>query len=221
MFVCPVCRDELNGKSVRSYIDDKLKSHEPSSHSLPDQVQQLSTLVESLSQKVDSIAAAQNQSTRPLSVRNPSSWPRLGANRGQKQVITAKTDRGTNAIDLSGLSVASLTPTPAPPKFWLYLSGFQPLVTTDDVRKIVARCLNVTNSCDVVRLVPRGMDIKNMSFISFKIGLDPSLKQQSLLATTWPSGLLFREFIDEPKNRKKSNADEESDLDADPESPTV
>lgn len=95
-------------------------------------------------------------------------------------------------------------PAAIPAKFWLYLSGFQPLISPDDVQKIGGRCLDLSSPCDVIRLVPRGKDVSNMSFVSFKIGLDPSLEQRALLSSTWPDGLVFREFVDQPKNSRQT-----------------
>lgn len=123
---------------------------------------------------------------------------------GEKYDSTSlTTDRGTRAIDLSDLSIGPIVPAPKPPRFWLYLSGFQPLISPDDVQKIVCRCLDTSTPCDVIRLVPKGMDVSNMSFVSFKIGLDPSLQQRALLASTWLDGLIFREFVDQPKNSRR------------------
>lgn len=105
-------------------------------------------------------------------------------------------------MDFSDLSIPFITPAASPPKFWLYLSGFQPKISDDDVQKIVARCLDLRDPFEVIRLVPKGADTKNMSFISFKIGLELALKQQALDAARWPTGLMFREFVDFSKNRR-------------------
>lgn len=56
--------------------------------------------------------------------------------------------------------------------------------------------LNIDNDPTVVKLVPKGKTIEYLSFVSFKIGLDPSLKSKALDPETWPEGLLFREFED-------------------------
>lgn len=56
--------------------------------------------------------------------------------------------------------------------------------------------LEMTHDPEVVKLVPKGADISNMSFISFKIGLDPALKTNALDHLTWPVGIRFREFKD-------------------------
>lgn len=107
---------------------------------------------------------------------------------------------GTRQIDFSGLSVPVITAVQPSPKFWLYLAGFDRRVTDADVKLIVSRCLSLDEAPqDVVRLVPRGTDINQLSFISFKVGLDPALKQRALV-DIWPEGISFREFIEQPKN---------------------
>lgn len=192
----------MNGKSVKSYFAD---THAPNdnipSSDLQNQVQQLFKLVEALTDKMDrcipQYAFAGHAAPRP---KEASSWPRLGVKRrrgNDNLPITIPSDRGTNTIDLSDLSVSCLTPAVSPPKFWLYLSGLHPLVTAEDIQKIASRCLKLTVPADVVRLVPMGVDIAKLSFISFKVGLDPSIKDLALDASTWPSGILFREFIDQ------------------------
>ncbi|XP_055608386.1 uncharacterized protein LOC129755769 [Uranotaenia lowii] len=107
---------------------------------------------------------------------------------------------GTKSIDLSDLSVPFVVPPPPAPKFWLYLAGLQPQITDEDVNKIVSRCLDITSSVEVKRLLPKGVDGSTRRFVSFKIGLDPSLKDAALNTTTWPTGMQFREFVDQPKN---------------------
>lgn len=216
MFICNDCWVELNGRSIKCYLNDKLNTQssaqvDDTSDNLSSQVQLLADAVGKLTKKVDVLSSGQlggnqvNQSITP-SFRK---WPKIGVKRPRVEAeqydsTALNIDRGTRAIDLSDLSIGSIIPTPTPPKFWLYLSGFHPLISPDDVQKIVARCLNLSSPCDVIRLVPKGKDVSNMSFVSFKIGLDPSLKEQALLASTWLEGLSFREFMEQPKNYRRS-----------------
>lgn len=202
LFMCPSCREELNGRSIKSYITDMHESNIPPPDDLQIQVQKLTKLVDTVCQKVD--RCLNNTVPADRTVRTKEIWPRLGVKRrcgNDDQPIPAAPDRGTNSIDLSDLSVPCLTPEAPPPKFWLYLSGLHPQVTADDVQKIASRCLKLAAPADVVRLVPRGADVTKLSFVSYKLGLDPSTKDRALDASTWPSGLLFREFIDMSKNR--------------------
>lgn len=79
-------------------------------------------------------------------------------------------------------------------KFWLYLSRIRPDTTDNVISAIAKECLETTMDPEVVRLVPKGVDTSGLSFISFKVGLDPVLKNVALDPSTWPDGILFREF---------------------------
>lgn len=85
---------------------------------------------------------------------------------------------------------------PAPSqKFWIYLSRISRDVTADQVRELARQRLG-TDDVEAVRLVANGRDISTLSFISFKIGINPELKAKALSTSTWPKGMLFREFRD-------------------------
>lgn len=81
-------------------------------------------------------------------------------------------------------------------RFWLYISKICPDVTVEAVRAMTKANLNIDDDPTVVKLVPKGKPIESLSFVSFKVGLDPSLKQKALNPETWPEGILFREFED-------------------------
>lgn len=81
-------------------------------------------------------------------------------------------------------------------KFWLYLSRIRPDVSNDAVCAMVKANLALDADPDVIKLVAKDKDISTLNFVSFKIGLDPSQKSNALNPSTWPEGLLFREFED-------------------------
>lgn len=219
MFICNDCRSELNGRSIKRYLQDQLDSQNSThadgdaSDNLTSQVQLLADAVGKLSKKVDVLSMGQMSGSKTNLLLTPTfrKWPKLGVKRPrmeteQYESTALNSDRGTRNIDLGDLSIDTIIPVPTPPKFWLYLSGFQPLISTDDVQKIVTRCMDLSSPCDVVRLVPKGKDVSNMSFVSFKIGFDPSVKEQALQASTWLNGLTFREFVEQPKNYRRTVA---------------
>ncbi|XP_053695687.1 uncharacterized protein LOC128743184 [Sabethes cyaneus] len=222
IFICATCKIDLNGRSIRTYVADKLKCvpDQPMNAALsnqnsrsirtyvadklkcePDllknaassnQFQQLVETVRSLSNKVDRLM--QNRADQ---ISKVTSLPELGVKRRRTEgSVRDSADYGTSTIEFTDLSVTSITPTPSPVKWWLYLSGFHPAITNADVTKIVSRCLDLDedNAFDVIRLVSKGTDSSNLPFVSYKIGLDPRLKQLALTASSWPTGLLFREF---------------------------
>lgn len=97
---------------------------------------------------------------------------------------------GTSAEDAN-----LVAPEREPEKFWLYLSGILPEVPEVKVTELVESKLKTTN-LRVVKLVPRGKDIRTLSFVSYKIGLPMELKSTALATETWPRGIRFREFED-------------------------
>lgn len=130
-------------------------------------------------------------------------WPAIDQRRGTKRPRVHE----TNAPQLEACRVGSkktqdnvasvpISKADVEPRFWLYLSKICPDVTVEAVRAMTKANLNIENDPIVVKLVPKGKAIESLSFVSFKIGLDPSLKNKALDPETWPEGLLFREFED-------------------------
>lgn len=78
--------------------------------------------------------------------------------------------------------------------FWLYLSGFDPKATEDNIRELVKSNLDNGGTVDVRKLVPKGKNLDELTFVSFKVGINPELKDTALLPATWQKGITFREF---------------------------
>lgn len=208
LLICSTCRAELKGRSISSYMAQTIQSqpHTPSSPILTAQFQHLCGVVDALSKKIDHFTAKPKPPAATLSLCDSPTWPRLSVKRrrDERQPLTlAAPECGTKEINLSDLSVPSILPAAAPKKFWLYLSGINPLATNSDVQKIVCRCLDVAESSEVIRLVPKDKDVTKLSFVSYKVGLDPALKTLALDPSSWPAGLFFREFIDHSKNANR------------------
>ncbi|XP_055623315.1 uncharacterized protein LOC129766741 [Toxorhynchites rutilus septentrionalis] len=81
-------------------------------------------------------------------------------------------------------------------RFWLYLSRIRPDVTTESVSAMVKANLGIKDDISVAKLIPKGRELDSLTFLSFKIGFDQSLREKALDPSTWPEGLLFREFED-------------------------
>ncbi|XP_065093591.1 uncharacterized protein LOC135714202 [Ochlerotatus camptorhynchus] len=84
--------------------------------------------------------------------------------------------------------------------FWLYLSRIHPSVKSESIEKLVKGCVQCEDPIKVVPLVKKGSDISRMSFILYKVEMDPKLREAALRSDTWPKGILFREFEDGSKN---------------------
>lgn len=209
MFICPTCRLTLNGRSISAYVADlqlNQTSQPQNLAELPAQVQKLCDVVDGLSKKIDSLPCKTIIDDTPLGTPSvmPATpvWTAKSAKRRRTERIpmNMSSDRGANTIDLSDLSVPSIVSAAAQNRFWLYLSGLNPLLTDSDIQKIVSRCLHTAEPVVAVRLVRRGTDTTNFSYVSYKIGLNPDMKSVALDPASWPTGMLFREFVDLPKN---------------------
>nr|XP_019538835.1 uncharacterized protein LOC109409781 [Aedes albopictus]XP_029716916.1 uncharacterized protein LOC115260148 [Aedes albopictus] len=106
---------------------------------------------------------------------------------------------GTGSTPSPSIEIATVPPNQ--PKFWLYLSRIARDVSVEQVCALAKKRLG-TEDVQVVRLVAKGRDIRTMSFISFKIGMNLELKSKALSTSTWPKGVLYREFTD---NRSDEN----------------
>lgn len=84
--------------------------------------------------------------------------------------------------------------------FWLYLSGVSPKAPDEKVIEMVKNRLE-TDDLTVVKLVPRGKDTNNLTFVSFKIGMKLDLRAKAMTSSTWPVGIRFREFENHSSSR--------------------
>lgn len=89
---------------------------------------------------------------------------------------------------------------PAPVnRIWIYLSRIARDVTPEQINELAKVRLS-TEDVVVVRLVAMNKDVNSMSFISYKVGVSADLKAKALSSSTWPKGMLFREFVDNRRN---------------------
>ncbi|XP_058817165.1 uncharacterized protein LOC131680471 [Topomyia yanbarensis] len=102
-------------------------------------------------------------------------------------------NEGTKDID-SNVKIPLAVKKSGEELFWLYLSGFDPKATEEDIRNLVQQNLNTSETVDVRKLVPKGKNLEELSFVSFKVGVGLQLKTVSLLKSSWQKGIIFREF---------------------------
>lgn len=79
-------------------------------------------------------------------------------------------------------------------KFWLYLSGFDPQATVQQIEKLVRNNLNIDKAVEVVKLVPKGRSLDELTFVSFKVGLELQHRDVALSRSSWQKGIIFRQF---------------------------
>lgn len=168
-----------------------------------DEQSPLSTLTTAISELRNEIKQINAKPSPQLLTPNNNAWPSLDWRRPSKRLRNHDTATRASETCLVGSKqpLADVVSVPIcddnrDQKFWLYLSRIRPDVANDAVCAMVKANLALDANPEVVKLVAKEKDINTLSFVSFKIGLDPSLKTKALNPNTWPEGLLFREFED-------------------------
>lgn len=80
-------------------------------------------------------------------------------------------------------------------KFWMFFTRVAKHVPTAAIKEMVSRSLQMQEEAEVVRLVPRWGNYDDWRYISFKVGVDRKYKDTAIAESTWPAGLLFKEFV--------------------------
>lgn len=229
LWLCVKCRKLFANRTLHDFLEERIRSHKRDKSwdgceidDLRNKVLELTKLVTVLQQQMNDYHSAV---TSKLEQSQPIAWPglstasattppingrrnrpkrpmkrRCGSN-GEPVEVAEPIPTGTSDIDLSELQLSCpIAARVQPAKFWIYLSGFNPRITDDDVTKVVKRCLATDDDIEVHRLVPKDADVSRYTFISYKVGLDPALQQSALLLSNWPMCIKVREFINAPKN---------------------
>ena len=89
-------------------------------------------------------------------------------------------------------------------QFWLYLSGFDPQATVAQIEKLIRSNLKTDKPVNVVKLVPKGKTLEELTFVSFKAGVEMQLKELALSKSTWQRGIIFRPFDFQHTNARTS-----------------
>lgn len=197
---------------MRAFIEEFKSSSAPTSGVVDDltrQVKQLTEIVATLGGKVDALvtnqqAGGSTQAPFASVVAGGSSFkPGTGQRGNKRRRCDERPSRtGTKTVVFEKLSISNITPKPDPPRFWLYLAGFNPLITDDDIKLIVSQCMGLPDlHPEVTKLVKKDADTSRYSFVSFRVGLDPEHEERAL-EDIWPKGISFREFEDSSKNSR-------------------
>lgn len=195
-WMCDDCADLFENSHLRSI--SKAADEKSPLVSLTEAINNLQTEIKQLSSKPTP------------SVQSPGfkRWPVIGPVRSAKRLrgpdLAQKATECQSGSKQVGQNVLTV-PISAKEsnKFWLYLSRIRPNVSNEEISAMARANLEMSQDPDVVKLVAKGADVSNMNFISFKIGLDPALKKQALDPSTWPEGIMFREFEDYSQKFRK------------------
>lgn len=203
-WMCNACAvimsDVRHKKNVKAAyeagLEKQLSSHTEILGNLKQQIlDELKIEIRSSFSKMSNIAF-----TTPITSRRSSNVPRTI---GSRRLFAKKDNNVPTLIHATGESespsLGRLTVQQPTKKFWIYLSRISREVTPEQIAELTKRRLS-TENIEVVRLVAKNKDIRTMSFISYKVGVEMELKSVALSSSTWPKGMLFREFIDDRKS---------------------
>lgn len=172
-----------SGDVINAITEKQESAHAEIRSELAKQGQQIAQLSRCISPSISTPTREQS---------GPARQPPLKRRRDEGSVSTKPLTGGTKIVDN-----ASVLTVPEPVElFWLYLSRIHPSVKPDAIEKLVKDCLQCEETVKAVPLVKRGLDCSRLNFISYKVGIDPKLRDVALSADTWPKGILFREFED-------------------------
>lgn len=91
---------------------------------------------------------------------------------------------------------------------YLYISHLSPSTSTDNVTSFLNKKLELEDNLKLISirsLVAKDKNLSELSFISFKIGLPPTLYNKVLCGSFWPAGVLVRPFVDKRRSKNLAN----------------
>lgn len=190
-------------KSVRSSFDS---GQADASGILPGMIEQLKA--EILSElkteiRTNFTAIVNSSALTPKSSRRPPLVPALAQARklsfrpnvNQRPKPDLMVGTSNSASPSHGVTVVPM----AKEKLWIYLSRISKEVTPEQITALANKRLG-TEDAVAIRLVAKGRDVSTFSYVSFKVGIDAELKDKALSSSTWPSGIVFRQFSDNREN---------------------
>ncbi|XP_058840855.1 uncharacterized protein LOC131696326 [Topomyia yanbarensis] len=190
---CARCFNEWVQKSdsVAPIVDSK---------KLCEAVDNLNAVVSNLSSRIETnfpVISGSVAQRGLVVMRLPGDLPTPKRSRENNATIraTAAAVCGTRAIQREIKTVADERE-----QFWVYLSRLDLSHTVEEIVALTQECLGKSDTPKAALLVKKDTDITKLNFISFRVELPSGLKDTARKASTWPTGVLVREFnFDQPK----------------------
>lgn len=181
IWVCDACMRDLCRYRVRKFADSTTNTL--SSRTVEDEIHELKNTVAAIADTLANVT----QKTRPVP---NSSTP----------ISSLKVLNGTNeTFDFAcdDRSTMGSSSTDECREFSLYLTHIDRRATENDIKQMVSRSLSapLSDCYEVVKLVPRWRNVNTLDYISFRIMLDKKWKILAMNPSTWPKGVVFREFV--------------------------
>lgn len=177
--------------AVLQLVNDE---HSKALHELRQEIKQNSTKINSIIQNNSTPDThAHNSYTQVATSQFTRKRRRLQEEDYNNDAPAVNKVEGTKEIDTD--VVVPLASAQREKKFYLYLSGFAPQATVTEITDLVKKNLNTTDeTVDVSKLVPKGKNLCELTFVSFKVGISMHLKDMALQSSSWQKGIVFREF---------------------------
>lgn len=192
LWLCNDCLASFRKQRSTSKNDATVRDDDQNVSSIEHTVSQLQSEFETMKQCLTELKQSFNVShkTNDNTAEIPStSTPQGNSSRERSFSMnlndTSRLLRGSNA-EISSASSR---------RFWLFFTKVATHVSTDAIGEMVINSLKINAKPEVIRLVPRWSDLENLRYVSFKVGIDWKDREKAILESTWPTGLLFREFV--------------------------
>lgn len=191
LWMCDDCLRSFRKQGTESKCEKKHEESVNNNSCIERTVGQLQSEVAKMKECFESLQASFecNQDHQSANTLPESSTPQRNICSGRNAEIY-ESDRSL----LMGSRVENVSISP-PAKYWIYFTRIAKHVSADAIREMVCRSLQLHNDPVVIKLLPRWGNLDNMRYISFKVGVDWSYKDKAKAESTWPAGLLFREFV--------------------------
>lgn len=193
IWVCDVCLLQLQNQQQRQAATVPVNINETSEGVMQSTVLNLEQNVKEIKQQLSNLQEQirQNVTLSPPSTSTPERTDRQHSecNSNVRGFNGSRLLNGSKAINRDNRCSSDSS------DFSIYLTGIANHVCEDDIGRMVSECLKLDQRPVVEKLVPYRRNVRDLRYISFKVGVNKKFKNEALLETTWPVGVRFREFI--------------------------
>ena len=202
IWMCSPCKLLIKNSSMKKFLSAQQDVMQIIKSEVESCAKSMSSVVQENTSKICENAAKIEQLSALLHDKPKVNLGRLTSERTPKrsrqsfeQTAIQPTYTGSKCGNDFGVATVP-RPTSTQGKFWLYITRISPNVNENMMSEMVKSCLD-TSDIVVQKVIPKNRIASNLpiTFISFKIGVDPNLRKRALESSTWPSGIQFREFV--------------------------
>lgn len=193
LWLCNKClssfREQQSASSKTDLIvQGKVNDNKTNDNEIDLVVQELQAEISSIKESFDKLQRTFNSGCQWISdntVLPSTSTPQGNINRNNSFNDTSQLMVGSNAERVST----------SPRTFWIFFTRVAKHVSSDTMRQMVSNSLQLEDQPQIVRLVPHWINNESLRYVSYKIGVNWKYREKALLASTWPVGLQFRQFV--------------------------